>query len=142
MNKKEVIELICEYGDYEKYIKAIEEEMDALNADIDGMRELTAVTYSDMPKGSGTGDPTAQAAAYIIDVYEKRLCKLKRNVERIMRNKETTEELLGRLNANERKVIEARYIEGLKWDYIPGVVYLSRSTCFDCKKSAFKKMCK
>lgn len=142
MNKKEVIELICEYGDREKYIKAIEDEMAALKDDIEGMRELTAVTYSDMPKGNRTGDPTAQAASYIIDVYEQRIKKLEKNVERIIKNKEIVEELLSRLNTNERKVIEARYIKGIKWDYIPGVVFLSRSNCFYCKKKAFDKMCK
>jgi DNA-directed RNA polymerase specialized sigma subunit len=142
MTRKEVVELIRAYGKSEQYINDINEEMTRLKSDIESMRELTAVTYSDMPKGSGTGDPTAQAAAYIIDVYEKRLKQLKERIEVILNKKMLTEELLGRLNANEYKVIEARYINGIKWDYIPGVVYLSRSNCFYCKKKAFEKMCK
>ena len=142
MNKREVIELICEYGSGDKYIRAIEEEIAVFKEDIISLRELTAVQYSDMPKGNSNGDPTAKAAAYIVDVYEKRIKKLEAKVQQILKNKDTVEELLGRLNVNERKVIEARYIAGLKWDYIPGVVFLSRSTCFNCKKSAFKKMCR
>ena len=142
MTRREVVELIRAYGKSEQYINDINEEMTRLKSDIESMRELTAVTYSDMPKGSGTGDPTAQAAAYIIDVYEKRLKELKERIEVILNKKMLTEELLGRLNANEYKVIEARYINGIKWDYIPGVVYLSRSNCFYCKKKAFEKMCK
>ena len=142
MTRREVVELIRAYGNSEQYIDKISEEMQRLKSDIEGMRELTAVTYSDMPKGSGTGDPTAQAAQYIIDAYDKRLKELKQRIEAILQNKALAEELLGRLNANEYKVIEARYINGVKWDYVPGTVYLSRSTCFYYKKKAFEKMCK
>lgn len=141
-NRSEVIELICEYGNSKDYIKKIHSEMDLLKADIEAMRQLSAVNYDGMPKGSTTSDPTAKAATYIVDVYESRIETLKGNVERIMRRKALAEELLDRLTDDERKVIEERYIKGTRWDFIPGILHFERTWCFELRKRALKKMCK
>lgn len=141
-NRCEVIELICDYGNSGSYIKEIHNEMELLKADIEAMRQLSAVNYDGMPKGNATSDPTAQAATYIVDVYESRIEKLKANVQRIMERKALAEELLSRLTDDERKVIEERYIKGTRWDFIPGVLHFERTWCFELRKRALKKMCK
>lgn len=141
-DRDDVIKLICEYGNSENYIKDIHKEMELLNADIEAMRQLSAVNYDGMPKGNKTSDPTAQAATYIVDVYENRIKKLKGNVEKIIKNKMLAEELLDRLTEDERKVIIERYVNGTRWDYIPGVLHFDRSWCFVLRKRALKKMCR
>ncbi len=141
MERREVIDLICEYGSHDSYIREIRKEQRALEEDIKSMRELKAVTYSDMPKGSSVDDPTARAAVKIIDIYEKRIDELERNILSIMERKAKAEELLSRLTESERKVIEARYIKGIKWDHVPQRVYLSRRSCFYHRKRAIEKMC-
>lgn len=140
-DRDEVIKLICEYGNSENYIKDIHKEMELLKADIEAMRQLSAVSYDGMPKGNKTSDPTSQSATYIVDMYEKRIKKLQRNIQKYIKNKELVETLLERLTEDERKVIIERYVNGTRWDYIPGVLHFERTWCFTLRKRALKKMC-
>lgn len=141
MTKKDVIELLCEYGNNKKYIRDIYDEMNLLLSDIDNMRQITSANYDGMPKGNKIGNPTAEAAAYIVDVYDRRVQQLKWNVDKIMERKKLCEELLKRLTDDERKVITERYINGTRWDFIPGILHFDRSWCFVLRKRALKKMC-
>lgn len=141
MTKKDIIELLCECGNSEKYIKDIYSEMSLLLNDIENMRQITAVNYDGMPKGNKTSNPTAEAATYIVDVYNERVKQLKENVDGIMERKKLCEEMLKRLTDDERKVITERYINGTRWDFIPGILHFDRSWCFVLRKRALKKLC-
>ena len=105
------------------------------------MRQLTAVQCDGMPHGTGTSDPTAKAAAEIVDLYDKRISELKERVCIILDYNRKVEDMLNVLDRDERRVITARYIDGIRWDYIPGRVHISRAWCFRLKARAMKKMC-
>lgn len=141
MTEKEVIRLIRAYSDRQGALRDIHNEIQALKRDIEYMRQLTAVQCDGMPRGTVTSDPTAKAAAEIVDLYDKRIAELKERVCIILDNNRKVEDMLNVLGRDERRVITARYIDGIRWDYIPGRVHISRAWCFRLKARAMKKMC-
>ena len=141
MTEKEALGLIRAYSGSKRVIENIHKEIEEYKKDIESMRQLTAVRYDGMPHGTGTSDPTAKAAAEIVDLYDKRITELRERVQVILDNNRRVEEMLGTLSRDERRVITARYIDGIRWDYIPGRVHISRMQCFRLKNKAMKKMC-
>lgn len=141
MTEKEAIGLIRAYSGSKRVIESIHKEIEEYKRDIESMRQLTAVRYDGMPHGTGTSDPTAKAAAEIVDLYDKRITELRERVQVILDNNRRVEEMLGTLSRDERRVITARYIDGIRWDFIPGRVHISRMQCFRLKNKAMKKMC-
>lgn len=105
------------------------------------MRQLTAVQCDGMPHGTGTSDPTARQAIEIADIYVKRIAELNGRVRTIMDNRRLVEQMLDILSRDERRVITARYIDNIRWDYIPGRINISRAWCFKLEKRALKKIC-
>lgn len=89
-----------------------------------------------MPRGTAVSDPTYQKAQKIIDKFEARIKYLLNEKDKTMDEQQRVTDLLRELNPDEREVITARYIEGNKWDYIPGVLYsrtqikVDRRQCF------------
>ncbi len=73
MTKKEVREILFEYKNYGIRRRELNDEIGQIRSDIDRLRSLVAVSFDGMPKGSGVGDPTGEAAAHIMDIYEKRI---------------------------------------------------------------------
>ena len=141
MTEKEAIRLIRVYSDLPGTLRDIHNEIQALKRDIEYMRQLTAVQCDGMPHGTGTSDPTARQAIEIADIYDKRIAELNGRVRTIMDNRRLVEQMLDALSRDERRVITARYIDNIRWDYIPGKVHISRMQCFRLKNRALQKMC-
>lgn len=141
MTEKEAIRLIRAYSDRQGALRDIHNEIQALKRDIEYMRQLTAVQCDGMPHGTGTSDPTARQAIEIADIYDKRIAELNGRVRTIMDNRRLVEQMLDILSRDERRVIIARYIDNIRWDYIPGRINISRTWCFKLKKRALKKIC-
>ena len=141
MTEKEAIRLIRAYSDRHGALRDIHNEIQTLKRDIEYMRQLTAVQCDGMPHGTGTSDPTARQAIEIADIYDKRIAELNGRVRTIMDNRRLVEQMLDILSRDERRVITARYIDNIRWDYIPGRINISRAWCFKLKKRALKKIC-
>lgn len=141
MTEKEAIRLIRDYSDRQGALRDIHNEIQALKRDIEYMRQLTAVQCDGMPHGTGTSDPTARQAIEIADIYDKRIAELNGRVRTIMDNRRLVEQMLDMLSRDERRVITARYIDNIRWDYIPGRINISRAWCFKLEKRALKKIC-
>lgn len=141
MTEKEAIGLIRAYSGSKRVIESIHKEIEEYKKDIESMRQLTAVRYDGMPHGTGTSDPTAKAATEIVDLYDKRISELKERVRIILDNNRKTEDMLSVLSRDERRVIKARYIDGIRWDFIPGRLNISRRHCFRLEKRALQKIC-
>lgn len=122
-------------------LKDIHNEIQALKRDIEYMRQLAAVPCDGMPHGTGTSDPTARQAIEIADIYDRRIEELNNKARMIMDNRRLVEQMLDILSRDERRVITARYIDNIRWDYIPGKVHISRTWCFKLKRKALKKIC-
>ena len=140
MTKKEVREILFEYKNYALRRRELNDEIGQIRGDIDRLRSLVAVKYDGMPRGSGVGDPTGEAAVHIMDIYEKRIGLLKEKMEALDGRRLMAERLLNVLDETERKVIVARYIKGIRWDHIPAQVYLCRRSCFNYRDRAMEKM--
>ena len=140
MTEKEIRQVLFEYKNHGMRMRDIKDEIAQVKSDIERFRTLSAVRIDGMPKGYDVGDPTGEAAAYIVDVYEKRLEELRERAKRELLNKERAERLLGVLDETERKVIVARYIKGIRWDHMSAYVFLSRRSCFYYRKRAMEKM--
>ena len=141
MTEKEAIRLIRVYSDLPGTLRDINNEIQALKRDIEYMRQLTAVQCDGMPHGTGTSDPTARQAIEIADIYDRRIAELNGRVRMIMDNRRLVDQMLDTLSRDERRVITARYIDNIRWDYIPGRINISRTWCFKLEKRALKKIC-
>lgn len=141
MTERELRILLRDYGGHEKYLKEIKKEIDEIKESEESLRELKGVAYNDMPKNNRIRDVTGEATEKIIDIYERRINDvLLPRIKSIMDLKEFAELLLDRLEEDERSLIEARYVKGVKWKDIPKNLHISRSVCFRLHKSAMIKM--
>jgi len=140
MTEKEIRQILFGYKNHGLRLRDLKDEMAQVKSDIERFRSLSAVRLDGMPKGYDTGDPTGEAAAYIVDVYEKRLNELKDRARAELENKQKAEKLLSVLDETERKVVVARYIKGIRWDHMSAHVFLSRRSCFYYRKRAMEKM--
>lgn len=141
MTFNEMKDLLLNYPTMTEKIHGIKKEIDEINAGIEALRESTkTIIITDMPKGGGISDDTYNRVQKIVDEYEKRLNKLTDDLERWLSKQTKTTDLLRDLTPDEYKVIEARYIDGIKWDFVPGRIAYSRKQCFRLHDTAINKM--
>lgn len=141
MTERELRSLLQKYGGHEKYLKEIKDEIKEIEGSIEGLRELKGISYDGMPKSNRIRDVTEEAAEKIVDIYESRINDvLLPRIKTIMELRQFTEILMDRLSYDERNLIEARYVYGVRWDDMPKNMHLSRRVCFRLHKSAMTKM--
>ena len=140
---EEVKKLMREYAEAENMILDIQEEIKGLKIAEQSLREINAVQYSGMPKGTGSSDRTAEHVCKIIDLYENRILnELLPRIKSIQKKKDMVYLMLQDLDENERKVMEERYVKKTKWDFIPGRINYSRRQCLRFHNSGMEKLCK
>lgn len=138
----EMKDLLINYKNMTKTVYRLQEEIALIKESVNSIREAKAYNPSGLPSGNGFKDETYEKAVKITEEYEKRLNKLLEKVEAIYASQKKITSLMEMLTEEERKIIEARYILGLKWDIIPMRTYMSRATCFRHHDGAIAKMIK
>ncbi|MBF4693907.1 BAR domain-containing protein [Fusibacter ferrireducens] len=94
-------------------------------------RELSAITYSDMPRGNQISDPTYEKAQKIIDLYTQQVEKIESKIELLFAKKNYVEALLSKLPDIETEIIRLRYFKKYRWEMISNVVSYSRRQCIN-----------
>lgn len=140
MTFEEMKDMLINYKNMTKTVYRLQEEIKFIKESVNSIREAKAYNPSGLPSGNRFKDETYEKAVKITEEYEKRLNKLFENVEEIYSAQKKITSLMDMLTEEERKVIEARYILGLKWDIIPMRTYMSRATCFRHHDAAITKM--
>lgn len=140
MDFKEMQKKLYKLG-YSNNIKAeIEKEIKSIKADCQSLREYQAVVIDDMPHSTTVQDTIGNKASKIIDIYEKRITELMDKLEKQIIEKNKLLNLISELTIDEQDVLRAKYIDGLRWEYIPGKINISRAKCFYLHKIAVNKL--
>lgn len=140
MDFKEMQKKLYKLG-YSNNIKAeIEKEIKSIKADCQSLREYQAVVIDDMPHSTTINDTVGNTAAKIIDIYEKRITELMEKLEKQIIEKNKLLNLISELTIEEQDVLRAKYIDGLRWEYIPGKINISRAKCFYLHKIAVNRL--
>lgn len=140
MTFKDMKKMLLRYPAMTEKVNGIKREMELTRDSIVVLREGKAVVIDGMPHGYTVSDSTCQKVEKIMDIYEKRMNELCDEVEEIIGDQQRVTDLLRWLDPDEYRVIKARYIDGIKWDYIPGEIYISRKQCFRIHDKAVLKM--
>ena len=140
MDFKEMQKKLYKLG-YSNNIKAeIEKEIRSIKEDCQSLREYQAVVIDDMPHSTTINDTVGNTAAKIIDIYEKRITELMEKLEKQIIEKNKLLNLISELTIEEQDVLRAKYIDGLRWEYIPGKINISRAKCFYLHKIAVNRL--
>lgn len=140
MDFKEMQKKLYKLG-YSNNIKAeIEKEIKSIKADCQSLREYQAVVIDDMPHSTTVQDTIGNKASKIIDIYEKRITELMDKLEKQIIERNKLLNLISELTIEEQDVLRAKYIEGLRWEYIPGKINMSRRKCFYLHEQAVNKL--
>ena len=129
MNEKEIKKLLGSYNMICAEIHQLEQEILHLSEVAAAHRELSAITYSDMPRGSGVSDPTYEKAQRIIDVYVEQVSKVERRIADLYDRKNQVEAFLEPLSDIEREIIRLRFFKKYKWEMVADSVHYSRRQC-------------
>ena len=82
---------------------------------------LRAVTITGMPRGSGTSDPTAEAAMMLEqrgDSFRRAEKAAQVEIDAMLRRKAAMDELIATLTTTQQRILSMKYIDGHKWRYI------------------------
>lgn len=118
----------------------LKQELKDIEETVKSLRYTQAVIITDMPKGTGISDETAQKAEKIIDNYTKRYNELLDKIEEEYEMQKALTDAIASLTPDEQKVIKKRYVDGIKWDYIPAHVNMARGHCFRVHDRAMYKL--
>lgn len=124
----------------------IPQEVKRLNAELNEFLQtidinrctLKANTIDGMPRGTETTDPTYNAVEYITTKMDSYAKKILDTIEEYISIKEGLDKALLILSRDERKVVELRYFDCIRWDWIPAKMHYSRAHCFNIHNRAIK----
>jgi len=130
------------YNYLKSRIQQIKEEIQGLRVSQQSLREINAIIPSDMPRSKCNDDKMATAVCKIIDIYENRISNLATELQIKLWELEELTSALWMLDEKEYKVIKERYIDSVRWDFIPGRLSYSRRQCFRLHDNAVRKLIK
>ncbi len=131
MNHKEIKVLFGSYNTVCAEIHHLNQEVMELTEVTASHRELSAITYSDMPRSGKISDPTYEKAQKIIDVYLKQVEKIESRIEVLFNKKNQIETMFDCLEPVERQIMMLRYQKKYRWEMIATSVSYSRRQCIN-----------
>lgn len=140
MTFEEMKHLLLEYPRMTETVYKINKEIEDIKEAVKALRHVEAIVIDGMPHSSMISDDTYHKAQKVVDEYNKRLQQLLERIESEYEKQREITDLIVALTPDERKIIEARYLLGIRWDYIPAKVYMSRRECFYKHDAAINKM--
>lgn len=138
MKEQEIKKLLGSYNTVCAEIHQLNQEILELSETAAAHRDLSAITYSDMPRGSGVSDPTYEKAQKVIDVYLNQVTKTEKRIEELFKKKNQVEAMLEPLSDLEREIIRLRYFKKYRWEMVAASVHYSRRQCINIEKNILK----
>ena len=131
MTKEEVKQALREYLPAKQALASAKSELAFVRANADGIR---AVVISGMPHGSGGTSNPVDVALHKIEEAEK---DLEAAVVQYAEKLQQVEQLiLSAIDTYGQTIIRLRWIEGVKFDYIPSKIHMSRRAMFEHYENA------
>lgn len=132
-NYKKVEKMLCNYKMKAISIANMQEEIEQLKE----MCGVGAMSYDSQPsntnKINSIVENTSLSNMEQIEYLEKQIRRQQRNIDMIDRTLEGLSEV-------QRKVVTQRYIEGLEWYEVAGIVFRGERQCRNIRTEAINKM--
>jgi DNA-directed RNA polymerase specialized sigma subunit len=130
------------YPAWTKKLESIKAEIDAAKEQAQALREVNSIQIGGNPpsKNISLSNPTQAKAMAILVHYENRIAYLLEEHAAIMHKQQQLIDAIWDLPREEYDIIEARYIDGIHWDYLPAAVNMSRRTCFNIHDRAIQRL--
>lgn len=122
MYKNKAIELLRGYDCICKQIEEVNQEI---------------INYNQLIRSAG--DSSNKSVEKIVDTYAVKIAEWENKLEELFRQKDEVENILDNLNFTERKIIELRYIKGLKWNQVAEQVNYSEKHCRRIGNKVFER---
>lgn len=140
MEFKEMQTMLRQAGKRKKMIVEMQCEIAQLERQKEQLAEYKAVQLTGMPSGNGNFDSMGNKIVQI-EKIENRINQIISEIEeRMAQNEKLILLMFEVLTPDEYAVIKARYLNGYRWDFIPGKTMNSRSTCMRIHERAVKKL--
>lgn len=97
-----------------------------------------ATSYSGMPHGTDTGDPTHETILKI-EKIEGRINELE---DKLNKHMAEFENIIESLESEEKAILTWRYINGIYWENMENYVHYSRRQCINIHDKAIDKLIK
>lgn len=132
--------MLRQAGKRKKMIVEMQCEIAQLERQKEQLAEYKAVQLTGMPNGNGNFDNMGNRIVQI-EKIENRINQIISEIEERMEQNEKLMLLMFEvLTPDEYAVIKERYLNGYRWDFIPGRTMYSRSTCKRLHEKAVKKL--
>lgn len=137
MSDKELLKrYLGQYRIAKKRTRVLKARLRQVQIDLD--IPLSAVKYSDMPKGTDVSEGVAPVVLRKIEIEERLTEQLSKTADTLSRVMEFIE-YLPSMSA-ERSVLEYRYIDNMSWVAIERELNYSRSGCFKIFDNSLDKL--
>jgi RNA polymerase sigma factor (sigma-70 family) len=134
-------ELLREHARIPDEIRILNKRMKEIIRDKDEIEsELKATSYSDMPHGSGTSDPTYQIAARRVDKYGKSIDQLDKEIDELEARWNAVKTAVEALEVLEREIVTLKYFEGYGWHRVAQMIHYSEQRCRQINQEALHKL--
>lgn len=140
---REMRRLLDRWGHTLYYVKRKEEEIIALRSMIDGAyNTLRAAQITDEPKGGGL--PSSGVERALEDVerrteeYQDSLGIIERKINEALALKQSMDEIINEFDSTTQKILQMRYIDDHKWEYIALKLHYDRSRILAIEKEAIE----
>ncbi|MCX8129758.1 MAG: RinA family protein [Clostridia bacterium] len=149
---RSITDMLMEYATVNKEICRQNEALQvAVKAQLNADGGIKASIMTDMPHGSGVGNPTYEKTANLFEHLEEICIELaelaettKYEIRRLVDLKKDIDYAFMYLTYEERNIIKLRYIDypepKYTWDKVVSESYYCRSQCFEIHRRAIEKM--
>ena len=137
-DRKAIRRLLWRWGRVLEYCAARQREIAGFVTLIDGAEDIGPSPISGVAVRSGPGDPTGRMAVRLDDLvsrYKAEVARLLAACDREMAFMAAMDAVLDRLPGDQRRVVELRYKQGCRWEYIAAKMCFSvhHVQKLDCK---------
>jgi len=129
------------YPDIPQEIQKLNAEMnDILNCKDETRDMLQAQHLTDMPKGGDKSNPTLTAVIQLVDRYSEQVLDIIDKINDYIDIKQEIDSFWIQLDKDEKRVLELRYFDRMRWDWIPAKMHYSRGYCFEIHNKAIARI--
>lgn len=134
-------QMLIIYPDIPQEIMRLNKDLNDINNCKDETRDtLQAQVLTDMPRGTEITNPTLTATIQLIDKYSSHVQHIIDQINDYIDTKEMLDGIWIELDKDEKRVLELRYFDRIRWDWIPAKMHYSRAQCFNIHNDAIKKI--
>lgn len=138
-HRKTIRRLLWRWGRVQEFCAARQREIEGFQELMDEAADLQPPQTSGMPGGNLPGRPTEKAmlrAAATADKYRQTIDRIQKAIAKELDFKEVMDEAINELSLLQQRVLELRYVNGFRWDFIAFKISAAEQTARSIETNA------